>query len=124
MNIDTMEQGRALCQALLLGGAMGVGYDLMRILRVRVKLPLLGPILDLAFWLGATGALFFWSQGAWGGQVRLYGALFCLLGGGIYFWAISPWMLKFGYLLADLITRLWEILTLPLGVSGAFLKKN
>ena len=58
MNIDTMEQGRALCQALLLGGAMGVGYDLMRILRVRVKLPLLGPILDLVFWLGATGALF------------------------------------------------------------------
>ena len=66
MTVDTLQQGRALCQALLLGGAMGVVYDLFRILRVRVKLPLLGPALDLLFWLGATGALFLWSQGAGG----------------------------------------------------------
>ena len=46
MSIDTIRQGQALCQALLLGGAMGVGYDLMRILRVRLKLPLLGPALE------------------------------------------------------------------------------
>ena len=39
MTVDTLQQGRALCQALLLGGAMGVVYDLFRILRVRVKLP-------------------------------------------------------------------------------------
>ena len=49
MTVDTLQQGRALCQALLLGGAMGVVYDLFRILRVRVKLPLLGPALDLLF---------------------------------------------------------------------------
>ena len=67
MSVDVTQQGLALCQALLLGGAMGVAYDLMRILRVRIRLPLLGPLLDLLFWLTATAALFIWSQSAWGG---------------------------------------------------------
>ena len=62
MSVDVTQQGLALCQALLLGGAMGVAYDLMRILRVRIRLPLLGPLLDLLFWLTATAALFIWSQ--------------------------------------------------------------
>ena len=44
MTVDVIQQGRALCQALLLGGAMGMVYDLFRILRVRVKIPLLGPL--------------------------------------------------------------------------------
>ncbi|MDE6956256.1 MAG: spore cortex biosynthesis protein YabQ, partial [Oscillospiraceae bacterium] len=70
MTVDTAQQLRALCQALLLGGAFGVTYDLFRILRVRVRLPLLGQVLDLLFWLGATAALFLWSQWAWGGQIR------------------------------------------------------
>lgn len=68
MTVDLLQQLRALCQALLLGGAMGVVYDLFRILRVRVKLPLLGPLLDLLFWLTAVAALFVWSQGAWGAR--------------------------------------------------------
>ena len=55
MSVDLAQQARALCQALLLGGGMGVLYDLFRILRVRVKIPALGPILDLLFWLTATG---------------------------------------------------------------------
>ena len=122
MTVDVAQQGRALCQALLLGGAMGVTYDLFRILRVRVKLPLLGPMLDLLFWLGATAALFIWSHDAWGGQVRLYGAAFCLAGGALYFWAISPWLLKLGYLGADLATAFLGILTFPLGLAGALLK--
>lgn len=123
MTVDLLQQLRALCQALLLGGAMGVVYDLFRILRVRVKLPLLGPLLDLLFWLTAVAALFVWSQGAWGGQVRLYGAVFCLVGGTLYFWAISPWLLRLGYLGADLMAALLGILTFPLGVAGGILKK-
>ena len=71
MTVDVAQQSRALCQALLLGGAMGVVYDLFRVLRVRVKAPLLGPLLDLLFWLAAVAALFLWSQDAWGGRVRV-----------------------------------------------------
>ena len=123
MTVDVVQQGRALCQALLLGGAMGVTYDLFRILRVRVKLPLLGPLLDLLFWMAATAALFVWSQGAWGGQIRVYGAVLCLVGGALYFWAVSPWLLRLGYLGADLVTALLGILTFPVGLAGAILKK-
>ncbi|MEM5779546.1 MAG: spore cortex biosynthesis protein YabQ, partial [Lawsonibacter sp.] len=110
MTVDVIQQGRALCQALLLGVAFGVTYDLFRILRVRIKLPLLGAVLDLIFWLAATGTLFLWSQQAWGGQIRLYGAAFCLLGGGVYFWLFSRFFLWLGYRLADLATLFLGIL--------------
>ncbi|NBI65813.1 hypothetical protein D1646_03105 [Pseudoflavonifractor sp. 60] len=123
MTVDVVQQSRALCQALLLGGAMGIVYDLLRILRVRVRIPFLAPVLDLLFWLAATAALFLWSQEAWGGQVRVYGAVFCLVGGGLYFWAISPWLLRLGYLGADLTAALLGILTFPLGLAGVLLKK-
>ena len=80
MTVSVAQQGRGLCQALLLGGGFGALYDLFRVLRAR--LPGVGAALDLLFWLAATAGLFLWSQTAWGGQIRLYGALFCLLGGG------------------------------------------
>lgn len=79
MTIDVIQQSLALCQALLLGAAFGVLYDLSRVLRVRVRLRLLG-LTDLLFWLVATCALFLWSQRAWGGEIRAYGAAFCLAG--------------------------------------------
>ena len=89
MTVDVAAQGAALFQAILLGLAAGVLYDLFRILRVRVRVPLLGPMLDLLFWLLLTGTLFLWSQWAWGGPVRLYGVTFLFLGGVIYFWLFS-----------------------------------
>lgn len=123
MTVDVAQQGRALLQALALGAVMGMTYDLFRILRVRVRIPLLGPALDLLFWLGATLALFLWSQGAWGGEIRLYGALFCLAGGGLYFWLLSRWLLWAGYRLADLVELVLGILTFPLGAARRILKK-
>ena len=101
MTIDVIQQGRALCQALLLGAVLGMLYDLFRILRVRVKVPLLGPALDLLFWIVATLTLFLWSQEAWGGRIRLYGAVFCVVGGGVYFWGLSRFFLWLGYRMAD-----------------------
>ena len=123
MTVDVTQQGAALCQAVLLGGALGVLYDLFRVLRVRVRLPLLGGALDLLFWLLATAALFVWSGMAWGGQVRLYGAAFCLLGGGVYFWGVSPWLLRLGYRLADLTAFLLGVFSIPLVLGLRALKK-
>ena len=74
MTVDVMQQARAMCQGLLLGGGLGVLYDLLRVVRVRGKLRWLGGAADLIFWLAAVWALFRWSLPAWGGQVRLYGA--------------------------------------------------
>ena len=123
MSGEVARQLQVLCQALLLGGAMGLTYDLLRIVRVRLRLPLVGGALDLLFWLGATGALFLWSQSAWGGEVRLYGALFCMLGGGAYFWLLSPLFLWLGYRAADLTAVILGILTLPLRIFNGVLKK-
>ena len=85
MTVDIAAQQAALLQAAALGLAAGLLYDLFRILRCRVRLPLLGPALDLLFWLVLTGVLFLWSQWAWGGPVRLYGVVFLFLGRVIYF---------------------------------------
>ena len=100
MTVDIAAQQAALLQAAVLGLAAGLLYDLFRILRCRVRLPLLGPALDLLFWLVLTGVLFLWSQWAWGGPVRLYGVVFLFLGGVIYFRLFSRWMLFLGYLFA------------------------
>ena len=56
MSGEVARQLQVLCQALLLGGAMGLAYDLLRIVRVRLRLPLAEGALDLLFWLGATAA--------------------------------------------------------------------
>ena len=72
-----------MVQALLLGVAAGVVYDLFRILRVRVPVRILGSVLDLLFWLCVTGTLFLWSLDAWGGWIRLYGAAGLLTGGAV-----------------------------------------
>ena len=77
-------------------------------------------VLDLGFWLWATLALFMFSHRAWGGEIRLYGALFCLVGGGVYFWGISPvilppamGILRFSRRLLGIFTRparwLWDL---------------
>ena len=49
MTVDIAAQQAALLQAAVLGLAAGLLYDLFRILRCRVRLPLLGPALDLLF---------------------------------------------------------------------------
>ena len=96
MSTDIALQIQGLCRAVLLGGTLGVVYDLMRIVRRRCPHPILGSVLDFLFWLGATAALFCFSHDAWEGQVRLYGALFCLLGGCAYFWGVSPFVMALG----------------------------
>jgi hypothetical protein len=123
MTVDVMQQGQALCQALLLGVILGLLYDLFRILRVRVPMAFLGSLLDFLFWCAATVTLFVWSQSAWNGQIRLYGAAFCLVGGGVYFWICSPICLWIGYRIADLVTLFLGVLTFPLGVLNTILKK-
>lgn len=114
MTADVTAQAWAVVQAIGLGLAAGLLYDLFRVLRVRVHVPLLGPLLDLLFWITLTAVLFVWSQWAWGGMVRLYGAVFLFFGGCVYFWLLSSGVLWVGYRLADLVTFVLKILVLPL----------
>lgn len=77
MTADVTAQAWAVVQAIGLGLAAGLLYDLFRVLRVRVHVPLLGPLLDLLFWITLTAVLFVWSQWAWGGWCGCMERYFC-----------------------------------------------
>jgi spore cortex biosynthesis protein YabQ len=113
MTADIARQLQALCRAVLMGGGLGVLYDLMRIARRRIPSPLLAGILDFLFWITATAALFLFSHENWHGQVRLYGAFFCLLGAAAYFQGISPLVMRLLFLLTGLAGHLLGVLTFP-----------
>ena len=121
--MDTRAELAVLCRAIVLGGGLGLEYDLMRVIRRRVPLPGLGGILDFSFWVLATVSLFLFSQEAWAGRVRLNGAVFCFLGGTAYFWGMSPLILKTGFLLADILRRILEIFALPVRLLGGLFKR-
>ncbi|MFR4562396.1 MAG: spore cortex biosynthesis protein YabQ [Flavonifractor plautii] len=113
MTVSVTDQALFFAGALVMGAAVGLLYDAFRILRVRVRLPLLGGVLDLLFWLVVTVALFVYTTTAGSGEVRLYIVAAVLLGAAAYFWLLSRWFLKLGYRLADLVGVLWRVLTLP-----------
>ena len=56
------QQAASLGWAVLLGVAVGLLYDVLRILRVRLKLRLLGAALDFLFWLPVTAEPFIIQQ--------------------------------------------------------------
>lgn len=121
--MDTADELRVLCRALLLGGGLGLVYDLMRVARRRLPMPGVGGVLDFSFWVLATAALFRFSQQAWNGQVRLYGAALCFLGGTAYFWGLSQVFLAVFLRMADVLGLLVRLLLLPARVSGKVLKR-
>ena len=123
MTPDIARQLQGLCRAVLLGGGLGVLYDFMRIIRRRLPLPLLAGTLDFLFWATATTALFLFSHESWDGQVRLYGAAFCLLGAAVYFRAISPFVMGVLFLLTGLAGRVLGILTFPGRILGRVFKR-
>ena len=121
--MDTNAELGVLCRAILLGGSLGVVYDLMRVARRRLRLPGVGGVLDFSFWVLATVALFLFSRQAWAGRVRLYGAVFCFLGGAAYFWGLSPVLLSVFLRLADMLALILGILLLPARILGRVLKR-
>lgn len=58
MGVDLLDQALTFLGAAGLGTALGLVYDLFRILRRRVRLPLLGSALDLLFWALVTAGFF------------------------------------------------------------------
>ena len=50
MEVSLLEQARTFLGALGLGVALGLVYDLFRVLRLRLPLRILGGMLDLLYW--------------------------------------------------------------------------
>lgn len=116
-------QIHALLQAVVLGCCVGLLYDLFRVIRVRVRLPLLAGLLDFLFWVSVTVSLFIHAVVAQQGVVRGYMIAAVLGGAVIYFCAVSFLVLKIGYLVADVFSIIWNILTTPIRLILALVKK-
>ncbi|MFQ8984550.1 MAG: spore cortex biosynthesis protein YabQ [Evtepia sp.] len=91
MTVSVTAQAAALGLCLALGTGVGLFYDLLR--RLRLSLPWQGlqGALDLLFWLGACGALFFCGIVLGDGHIRLYMALCLAAGAAVYFLRGAPW---------------------------------
>lgn len=124
MEIWVSEQALFLLGALGLGAAVGLVYDLLRILRVRLPVPFVGGVLDLLFWVMVTVALFVYTTVAGRGEVRIYLLAGVAIGGALYFRALSRCFLWLGYRVADFIGAVWHIVTLPVVVLVKLLKKS
>ena len=122
MEVSIEAQLAAFGGAFLIGAAAGVLYDLFRVLRVRIRIPLIGIVLDALFWILVTAALFLWSVRATGGEVRIYVVAAIFLGGVLYFWKVSSWVLKLGYQLADFCVLLFHVALFPLTLGAEWLK--
>ena len=78
-------EAAALGKALLMGGALGIYYDLFRILRRVFRFGyamILGQ--DLFFWITGAIGIFFGSVVVYEGQLRILFVLAALAGWGIY----------------------------------------
>ena len=116
-----MEPGNYISQqlamflrAILLGGTLGLVYDLLRALR-RLGGRVWGGVLDGVFCVLAVSSLFFFTM-AGDGELRLF-VLLGALGGGVLFFC----------LLSALMRPLWdfwlEMLLSPVRLAGALGKK-
>ncbi len=122
MEISVSGQAATLGGALLLGMAVGLCYDIIRIPRAYLRLPLLGGALDLLFWLIVTATLFLYATAAGGGEVRIFMAAALFGGTLLYFLVFSPWLRKFIDLVAAAVAAVWRFLTFPLIKLASFLK--
>ena len=86
--LSPLLQAQTFLLCLAFGGALGLLYDLLRLLRLLFR-PLRG-LLDLLFWLSVCLILFFTATFLENGQVRLYTAAALTLGGAWYFLLLSP----------------------------------
>lgn len=102
MAISVTDQALDFLGALILGGALGVLYDLFRLVQIRLGLRALGAALDLSYWAVALAALFSYCLAAGNGDVRIYLMVGIALGGGLYFLTLSEIFRCLG-------NKLWEI---------------
>lgn len=118
MTVTLTQQLAVLAGAVLLGGALGLVYDVLRAMRALFPARAAGVVLDLLFWTAATAALFLWSLSAGDGQVQISTCVFLFLGAVLYFRSCSPWLLPLLRRGMHLLRRLWRLLTAPVRFLG------
>ena len=92
MELPVLFQAEQFAQAVLLGGLLGLVYDLLR--APRKLLPKLAGVLDALFLLALLLSLLFFALYAGQGQFRLFFFPGILLGAAGYFLVLSPVVLR------------------------------
>ena len=85
MNYSYITDGLSLLQALLAGIAMGLYYDVFRLLRRFFRFGWMSVVWqDLFFWVTSAVALYFRCVACNEGYLRLYFVIIAVLGWGVY----------------------------------------
>ena len=107
MELSINRQAYALISSVLTGIGIGALYDLMRMLRIRLKRTAL---FDALFWLVSLFALFRLGMSAGGGQLHIFMAVFALLG----FWGYMRLMSRGVYGVFNMLAGGLELILSPL----------
>ncbi|MGI6029473.1 MAG: spore cortex biosynthesis protein YabQ [Candidatus Heteroscillospira sp.] len=91
MEIYALTQLTQALSSVLFGAVLGVAYDLLRALRR--SLGVKSAPADFIFCLCALCALFYLGMSLGDGQLRIFMALFCALGTGLYLGCVTPFVL-------------------------------
>ena len=123
MRIDPLEQLISAAAALLLGVGVCVLYDVLRAMRRRLDSRVFTTVCDAVFCLAAFAGLFILGFTSGGGKQRIYMTAAALLGGALYFAAISRFVFPLCALLADFLAFLIKMVLLPVKLAEGFIKK-
>ena len=123
MGVDILGQAVAFGQGALAGVGLGLAYDVFRALRRQFPWRWLAFVLDVAFWLGTTAAVFFFALTRGDGEIRLFHMAALLLGGGGYFLTLSRLALPVLLWLTGGLAALCRLVVAPVRLGGRRIKK-
>lgn len=110
--------------ALLLGGVIGVLYDVFRVSRVAFRLSWLLVLLqDILVFLLAALLLWRYFLLQSSGEVRIFAVLGVLLGWVIYFFTLGCLVMRLASLIIRIITRMTVAILTPVKKTAAVAKK-
>lgn len=131
MEIPINFQLREAGLALMLGISSGLIYDVFRTIRHQLRWNAVTFLSDTLFWLMCAAALFSLGLSAGGGKQRLFVLILAFIGGLLYFFTVSQFVMRILSLLAGVICILihWAIRPLVwmwklLIKSALFIKKG
>ena len=123
MHVDLAQQLTQAGAAFVLGLASGLLYDIVRILRRRVKSFFFAAVCDGAFWRCCFSVLYLLGLSIGDGQQRGFLSVFAVLGGAAYLSIISRFLLPIMEGICRFIVKILAFILSPLKFFARGAKK-